>query len=110
LDDETYRQARISAAEENTSVSALVKRFLTTKIEGAGARTRAPELLGLAGELRRRTADRERTPSEILKREGQDERNAPVHGARAALLSRLHSGPVVAVGRWSRDELYEDER
>jgi len=29
LDDETYRRARIKAAEQNTSVSALVKRFLT---------------------------------------------------------------------------------
>ena len=29
LDDETYRNARIKAAELNTSVSALVKRFLT---------------------------------------------------------------------------------
>ena len=28
LDDETYRRARIKAAERNTSVSALVKRFL----------------------------------------------------------------------------------
>jgi plasmid stability protein len=28
LDDETYRRARIKAAEANTSVSALVKRFL----------------------------------------------------------------------------------
>ncbi len=30
--------------------------------------------------------------------------------ARAALLSRLERQPVVAVGRWTRDELYEDER
>jgi hypothetical protein len=29
LDDETYRRARIEAAERNTSLSALVKRFLT---------------------------------------------------------------------------------
>ena len=29
LDDETYRRARIKAAEANTSVSALVKRVLT---------------------------------------------------------------------------------
>ena len=28
LDDETWRKARITAAEANTSVSALVKRFL----------------------------------------------------------------------------------
>ena len=30
-------------------------------------------------------------------------------GARAALLARLHAEPVVNVGRWTRDELYEDE-
>lgn len=29
-------------------------------------------------------------------------------GARAALLARLRAGPVVEVGRWKRDELYED--
>jgi prevent-host-death family protein len=29
-------------------------------------------------------------------------------GARAALLNRLRSESVVRVGRWSRDELYED--
>ena len=28
MDDETYRRARIKAAEQDTSVSALVKRFL----------------------------------------------------------------------------------
>ena len=31
-------------------------------------------------------------------------------GARAALLKRLRSEPVVTIGRWSRDELYEDKR
>ncbi len=29
LDDETYRRARMTAAEQETSVSALVRRFLT---------------------------------------------------------------------------------
>jgi prevent-host-death family protein len=31
-------------------------------------------------------------------------------GARTALLSRLEKQPVIEVGRWTRDELYEDER
>ncbi len=31
-------------------------------------------------------------------------------GARTALLSRLEKQPVVDVGRWIRDELYEDDR
>ncbi len=30
-------------------------------------------------------------------------------GARAALVKRLRSEPVVKVGHWSRDELYEDK-
>ena len=30
-------------------------------------------------------------------------------GIRAALLKRLRSEPVVTIGRWSRDELYEDK-
>ncbi len=29
--------------------------------------------------------------------------------ARATLLKRLRSEPVVTIGRWTRDELYEDE-
>ena len=34
VDDETYRAARIKAAEQDTSVSALVKRFLTELASG----------------------------------------------------------------------------
>jgi uncharacterized protein YdaU (DUF1376 family) len=34
VDDETYRRARIKAAERDTSVSALVKHFLTEWAEG----------------------------------------------------------------------------
>lgn len=34
LDDETYRRARIIAAQRDTSVSALVKRFLTELASG----------------------------------------------------------------------------
>jgi len=30
-------------------------------------------------------------------------------GARAALLARLRAEPVVTIGAWSRDELYEDQ-
>ncbi len=30
-------------------------------------------------------------------------------GARAALVKRLRSEPVVKIGRWSRDELYQDQ-
>ena len=31
-------------------------------------------------------------------------------GARTALLSRLEKQPIVPVERWTRDELYEDDR
>jgi hypothetical protein len=34
LDDETYRRARMKAAERDTSVSALVRRFLTELAAG----------------------------------------------------------------------------
>jgi prevent-host-death family protein len=30
--------------------------------------------------------------------------------ARSALLSRLEKQPVIDAGRWTRDELYEDDR
>jgi prevent-host-death family protein len=30
-------------------------------------------------------------------------------GTRAALLDRLRAEPVTNIGRWTRDELYEDE-
>lgn len=39
-----------------------------------------------------------------------DQRESVVSGARAALLSRLERQPAVNAGRWTRDELYEDER
>jgi prevent-host-death family protein len=38
------------------------------------------------------------------------EKGAVTPGARSALLKRLRSETVVTIGRWNRDELYEDER
>ena len=38
-----------------------------------------------------------------------DRRESAVSGARAALLTRLERQPVTDAGRWTRDELYEDE-
>lgn len=37
-----------------------------------------------------------------------DREDPAVRGARAALLSRLRSQPVVRIGRWTRDELYDE--
>jgi plasmid stability protein len=103
LDDETYRLARIRAAEEGSSVSALFKQIVseTGLARGAG-------WLDLAAEVRALTAGRTQIPSEVLQREGRNERGN-AGGTKAALLSRLRSEPVVAVGSWSRDELYEDQ-
>ena len=39
-----------------------------------------------------------------------EKREGLVSGVRAALLSRLERQPAVNAGRWTRDELYEDER
>ncbi len=37
------------------------------------------------------------------------EHDQTVEGARVALLARLRAEPVVNVGSWTRDELYEDQ-
>jgi len=37
-----------------------------------------------------------------------DKSGGIARGARATLLKRLRSEPAVTIGRWSRDELYED--
>ena len=38
------------------------------------------------------------------------EKNGEVaRGARTALVKRLRAEPVVTIGRWNRDELYEDK-
>jgi plasmid stability protein len=49
VDDETYRRARIKAAAEDTSVSAVVKRFLT---EFAATETQFEQLKREEAELR----------------------------------------------------------
>lgn len=36
--------------------------------------------------------------------------NGAAVGARTALLARLATQPVVKAGRWTRDDLYEDDR
>lgn len=38
-----------------------------------------------------------------------DKHQGVASGARASLLARLESQPIVNAGSWSRDELYEDE-
>ena len=54
LDDETYRRARMIAAERDTSVSALVKRFL---VELASGETEFERLKRQEQEIRERITD-----------------------------------------------------
>jgi hypothetical protein len=54
LDDETYRRARMIAAERDTSVSALVKRFL---VELTSGETEFERLKRLEQEARAKVAD-----------------------------------------------------
>jgi plasmid stability protein len=60
LDDETYRRARIKAAELDTSVSSLVRRFLTDLAAGESETERlARQERGLRGRITRfRAGDR----------------------------------------------------
>lgn len=37
-----------------------------------------------------------------------DAADSVAKGARAALLKRLRSEPIVTIGRWKREELYDD--
>jgi prevent-host-death family protein len=39
-----------------------------------------------------------------------DKSSGVIRGARAALLKRLRTEPVVTVGRWTRGELYEEKK
>ena len=54
LDDETYRRARVVAAQRDTSVSALVKRFL---LELASSESEFERLKRLEREARERVTD-----------------------------------------------------
>lgn len=39
-----------------------------------------------------------------------DQHDGTLPEARSALLARLERQPISAVGRWTRDELYQDDR
>jgi plasmid stability protein len=54
VDDDTYRRARIKAAEQDTSVSALVRKFL---IETAAGESEFERLKRLERETRERLGD-----------------------------------------------------
>ena len=56
VDDDVYRQARIKAAEQDTSISALVKNYLIGLINGTDSswQSEFARLAGQEQELRRR--------------------------------------------------------
>jgi uncharacterized protein YdaU (DUF1376 family) len=70
LDDETYRRARVKAAERDTSVSALVKSFL---IELAAEESETERLKNEERALRERISGFKAHPR--LTRDGVHERN-----------------------------------
>jgi hypothetical protein len=105
LDDATYRQARVVAAEQNTSVSALVRRFLSR----LAIPTMTPE--ERQAELERFFAalDAKRTPTSGPLQATFTPPPVRKPDARAArLLKALAKGRnVKPVGRLRREELYD---
>ena len=64
IDDETYRKARLRAAEKGTSLSALVRDFLVR--EAAAEEDREARRIAAREELYRLTAERAKPRSEPL--------------------------------------------
>lgn len=73
VDDETYRRARIKAAEADTSVSALVKKFLNELAGGETPDERFARLLRLEQETRAQITHFD--PGERLSRDELHERH-----------------------------------
>lgn len=78
IDDETYRKARIKAAEKSTSVSALVRDFLAGLDDDEGEAARFARLLRQQNELvdRIRTTHAGFSAAENLSREALHDRHA----------------------------------
>ncbi len=70
LDDDVIARLKRRAARHGKSAEAEVRDILRLALEGEAD----IDFERLAAELRRLTADRPQTPSEILQREGRDER------------------------------------
>jgi hypothetical protein len=105
LDDETYRKARIAAAEQNTSVSALVRRFLS----GLAIPTLTPEERGAELERFFSALDAKRPPIPVTSRPAFNPPSVQKPDARSAsLLRALAKGRnVKPVGRLRREDLYD---
>jgi len=80
VEDEVYRRARIKAAEQDTSVSALVKNYLVRLINGtdASGQSEFDRLAAREGEVRGRlfAADRGLRGADNLPREALHDRDA----------------------------------
>lgn len=78
IDDETYRKARIRAAEKSTSVSALVRDFLAGLDDEEGEAARFARLLQQQNELvdRIRATHTGFSAADNLSREALHDRNA----------------------------------
>ena len=80
VDDEVYRQARIKAAEQDTSVSALVKNYLVQIVNGANSNWQSEfgRLASQEHELRRRffAAGKGLRSADNLPREALHDRDA----------------------------------
>ncbi len=78
IDDETYRKARIRAAEKSTSVSALVRDFLAGLDDEEGEAARFARLLQQQNELvdRIRATHTGFSAADNLAREALHDRNA----------------------------------
>lgn len=70
LDDELIARLKRRAARHGRSAEAEHREILREALSNEGS----PSFDTLAAELRRLTAGRKQTPSEILQREGRDER------------------------------------
>ena len=77
-------------------------------VSAADANRRFSELLGRVKNGRSFVVTSHGTPVARLAPIGEADTLAA--GARRALLARLRREPVTEIGRWTRDELYEDMR
>lgn len=77
-------------------------------VPAADANRRFSELLRGVREGRSFVVTTHGKPVAKLVPVGQNDTTA--RGARRALLARLRAEPIVEIGRWTRDELYEELR
>jgi prevent-host-death family protein len=83
------------------------RRDFEETVSAADANRRFSELLRTVREGRRIIVTSHGRP--VAKIVPITEHDQTHRGARTGLISRLRAEPVVDIGRWTRDELYEDE-